>query len=117
MVIVFIFLFLLMPGRTSSFCMSKGGISKQCVFDDGTPIMGAKVNVTGGGTNYTNTTDSDGWANFTGLPCPGAYTIYVDVDGDGEWDGVPDFVAFGLDGGTEIVINIFDPSLGMQKLE
>ena len=115
MIMVFILLFLF--GVGSSFYMGKASIEKRVICEgSGDPIKGAKVNLSGPGGPYSKTTNKHGWANFTSLSYPAAYTILVDIDNDGDWDGLPDVVVFGMDGGTEVVINKFPLALGMQKL-
>lgn len=111
MIIVFIFLFL--SCRSSSFCMGTGGINKRCIYDNGKPIVGAKVYIEQ--IDQTIYTNSSGWANFTNLGS-GPYTIYVDMDNDGNWDGVPDIVVLGQ-GEVVNITNDFPPPLVMQKLK
>ncbi|MEA3557761.1 MAG: PKD domain-containing protein, partial [Candidatus Thermoplasmatota archaeon] len=50
-------------------------------YDDGEPVVGASVTMTGGENSYTRDTDANGYARFTMGVLPGDYDVKVDLEG------------------------------------
>lgn len=103
LMILLLVLVLFFMNKVSSSHVGQGEITKLCTYMDETPVEGARVVLDGTGLELF--TDSLGKAVFMDLDA-GIYTILVDVDLDGVWDGDPDIVVL-ASGGSEFVHNWF----------
>lgn len=110
LVLIILVVFLVLSSRSSTCCTGTSEITKACLFIDSTPIEGAEVLLLE--EEILQYTDAYGETTFLGLEA-GTYTIYVDIDGDGAWDGDPDTVVLGS-GESAYVTNWFPLPLVQQ---
>lgn len=108
--LIILAIFFIISAKSSSYPTGKGEITKVCMYLDETLIEGAEVYLEELG--LTQFTGSNGETVFLDLEA-GTYTIYVDIDGDGVWDGDADVVVL-EPGASEVVINWFPlPTVGL----
>lgn len=107
---------LLLLGTPNVSSEGKGEIEKVVLYENEDPIVGAEVYIPE--LDISQYTGDSGIAEFLDVPGHAYYTIWVDIDLDGVWDGEEDYIWLPA-GGFVQVINFFPTptSLGTNKIK